>query len=144
MTKSELNSTRVSKVMSNKVITAGALETIATLNLKLKENNIHHIPIVDESNELLGMVTSSDIFILQDHSTKIGHESSLRKNEKILRSSLARDVMSTGLRTVQSTETIEKCIELLANNRFHAIPVLEGNHLVGIITTFDLVMYAYR
>lgn len=144
MTKSELNDTSVTQVMQDLLITAGPLESISSIEKKLEDNNIHHIPIVDEANHLLGIITSSDIYILKDHGTKIGHESSIMKNARVLGSSLAKEIMSTGLKTVQTTDSVSVCIELLSENRFHAIPVMKDDQLVGIVTTFDLVMFAYN
>lgn len=49
------------QVMSSPVFTAQEDELIATLIPLFTEKNIHHIPIVDEKDKLVGMVTRSSI-----------------------------------------------------------------------------------
>ena len=42
---------------------------------------------------------------------------------------------------VQSTEVIKDVAALLATKEFHALPVVDDEKLVGIITTTDLLKY---
>jgi len=35
-------------------------------------------------------------------------------------------------------------VEILAENEFYALPVVDGNKLVGIVTTTDLLKYSLK
>ncbi|MGB1308862.1 MAG: HPP family protein, partial [Oceanihabitans sp.] len=50
-------------------------------------------------------------------------------------------VMAKNLISVNSTTTIKEVAEILAKKEFHALPVLDNNKLVGIVTTTDLINY---
>lgn len=51
-------------------------------------------------------------------------------------------VMAKNLKSVSSGTTIKEVAEILTKNEFHALPVVDdGNELVGIVTTTDLIKY---
>lgn len=49
--------------------------------------------------------------------------------------------MTKNLVTVTSTTTIKEVAEILSKREFHALPVVDNNNLVGIITTTDLINF---
>jgi hypothetical protein len=50
-------------------------------------------------------------------------------------------VMAKRLVTIAPETTIKEAAEILATKEFHALPVVEGDLLVGIVTTTDLIKY---
>ena len=50
-------------------------------------------------------------------------------------------VMARKLVKVSPETTIREVAEILSKNEFHALPVVEGDLLVGIVTTTDLIKY---
>ena len=50
-------------------------------------------------------------------------------------------VMAKKLITVSSDTTIKEVAEILAEKEFHALPVVDNEILVGIVTTTDLIKY---
>jgi CBS domain-containing protein len=50
-------------------------------------------------------------------------------------------VMAKKLVTVSPETTIKETAQILSTREFHALPVCEGNLLVGIVTTTDLIKY---
>ena len=50
-------------------------------------------------------------------------------------------VMAKNLVSVTSKTTIKEVAEILSKKEFHAIPVVDNNKLVGIVTTTDLINY---
>jgi CBS domain-containing protein len=50
-------------------------------------------------------------------------------------------VMAKNLISVPSKTTIKDVAEILAHKEFHALPVVDNNELVGIVTTTDLINY---
>ena len=49
--------------------------------------------------------------------------------------------MAKNLISVSSNTTIKEVAELLSKKEFHALPVVDNNVLVGIVTTTDLINY---
>lgn len=50
-------------------------------------------------------------------------------------------VMAKKLVSISPETTIKEAAQILASKEFHALPVCEGDLLVGIITTTDLIKY---
>ena len=53
-------------------------------------------------------------------------------------------VMTKNLINVTSKTTIKEVAEILAENEFHALPVVDDSILVGIVTTTDLIKYLLK
>ena len=51
----------------------------------------------------------------------------------------ARDIMTGGVAKVEPTDTVGTAASLFMLNRFHALPVVQGKKIVGIVTTLDLI-----
>ena len=66
------------------------------------------------------------------------------KNLRFLSTLLASEVMSKNLVTLSPEAKISVAAAIFNKNLFHAIPIVEeGDKLVGLITTIDLLNYAY-
>ena len=50
-------------------------------------------------------------------------------------------VMAKELISIPSTMIIKEVAEILSKKEFHALPVVDDNKLVGIVTTTDLINY---
>jgi len=53
--------TPVKHVMSTKLIVADRDENIVSIAIKMIENNIRHIPVVDNENKLVGIISIRDV-----------------------------------------------------------------------------------
>lgn len=101
----------------------------------MEAGGFHHIPIVS-GTELLGMVSSTDLLRA---AVEAGDPS--MNDGTLNRATSIAETMTAGLTTVGPHDTIRHAAELLSSGRFHALPVVEGRTLVGIVTTTDLLRY---
>ncbi|HLE16393.1 MAG TPA: CBS domain-containing protein [Anaerolineales bacterium] len=53
---------RVREIMTAPVITANPDWSLKECSVRMQANNIHHLPVADESGELIGMISATDIF----------------------------------------------------------------------------------
>jgi CBS domain-containing protein len=94
----------------------------------LAENQIHHVPVVD-GQRLTGMISTTDIIRL-NITLSNADEWSIEK------------VMKKNLVTIEINETVRKAAQLLSDGIFHSLPVIDKDrHLVGIITSTDMIRY---
>lgn len=134
----------VKEVMSTDLITVRSDTVLKEVNLIFEKENIHHIPVVSDDNKFVGIISKSDILLLMDWGTKLNLPASLRKNTFLLTSNLAKDVMEDNVIRVSPNDRIRKCVQIFRENYFRALPVVDENDfLVGIVTTFDLMILAY-
>jgi CBS domain-containing protein len=53
----------IREIMTAPVLTARPEWTLQQCSKKMQENNIHHLPVCDEQDNLIGMISATDIFI---------------------------------------------------------------------------------
>jgi CBS domain-containing protein len=54
-------------------------------------------------------------------------------------STLVSDIMTAKVVTVNSESTIQECMEIFSQKRFRHLPVLDNEHLKGILSVGDIV-----
>jgi CBS domain-containing protein len=55
--------TRVREIMTAPIHTAEPDWTLKKCSVKMQNYNIHHMPVVDDRGDLIGMISDTDIFI---------------------------------------------------------------------------------
>ena len=122
--------------MSPTVLTIPATMGIREAFFKMKENAIRHLPIVDENNGLIGIISDRELRRPNwvDEAQDISHVYYLDN------SMLVSDVMITNVHVVHTYDTLNKAVSLLLDNHIGAAPVLDktGN-LVGMLSAIDLL-----
>jgi predicted transcriptional regulator len=56
---------------------------------------------------------------------------------------LAEEMMTSQTTVLNPEDSVNYTAEIFMRNEFHAIPIVAGEKLMGIITTYDLLKYAY-
>ncbi len=106
--------------------------------------NIHHIPIIDDDGRLRGIVSRHDYNMVLNSFTKFDTQRSKKKNSLLANTLLLSEIMTEKVVTLKETDTVLKAANIFKENLFHAIPVLDQNNkLSGILTTFDLLVFAF-
>ena len=54
------------------------------------------------------------------------------------------EVMTSGVYTVDPTQTIEDCMEMMSAKRIRHLPVMEGDRVVGLVSISDIVTAIIR
>ena len=135
---------QVGQIMTTEVIFLSPDDTMDKVQQIFNTHNIHHIPIIDE-DKVVGIVSQSDYLKLLHGFTLFKTHKSEEYNYAIMRSLLIKEVMTKQVATINPEDTIEFAAGFFRENLFHALPVVDKNGgLVGIITTFDLLNYAFR
>ena len=130
-------STPISRIMTRKPETVKPSDTMEAVRKIFEKRGFHHIPVV-EGERLVGLVSYSDY--LQLIRTVFDNGQETRVNEKVLNATLAKDVMTESLLCLSPTDTTEMALRVFKANQFHSLPVVDDKgHLVGIVTTYDLM-----
>lgn len=126
----------VSTIMTTDLLTVNPEDTLLMVKEKFDQKRIHHLPVV-RFKEIVGIISKTDLlYFLKGMSPDPYHKV---QNEVRLRNYKAKDIMTTGLAKLETTDRINVASEVFKENLFHAIPVLENGDLVGIITTYDII-----
>lgn len=134
----------IGQLMTTQVITVRPDETMERVAYLFRTNNIHHLPVVDENRVVLGMISKSDYYRLQDTFTLFNTEKSRSINETLFRSLLVEEVMVRQVAKLHPEDKILVAVGVFRENLFHAMPVVDkAGKLVGILSTYDLLNYAF-
>ena len=120
--------TKLGHIMSTQLFTA-FMDDTAELTLQVMTwKKIHHLPIVNHNEALVGLLTWS-------HIQKFNQE---KTSEEI--TSVAH-IMIKDVLTADTSTNIKGAIKLMKNNAIGCLPVLQKNQLVGIVTIKDLLPF---
>ena len=125
-------------LISRDLITLKLSDTLYTAEKRLKTNHIRHIPVLND-NKLHGIISLTD---LQRISFADGYNSSEKDVDYVIYDLLTLEqVMIKNPITVQIKDSVKKAGTIIVQHDFHALPVVEGELLVGIVTSTDLLKY---
>lgn len=122
----------VEKIMNEDIITLTPTDTIHSAVLIIKEKRIRHIPIVDDSFQLVGLVSDRDI---RDAAPSIFRTA---ENENDLQKALST-IMRTDIITGHPLDFVEEIGAVFCDNNISCLPIVKERKLVGIITGSDLL-----
>jgi len=128
----------LSKIMSTELQTVQVGQKLSEARRLLLATAIGHVPVLD-GETLVGMLSSGDILRLTYDAGNVDP----RTIDAVLDNTFSLDkTMTRDLTTMQAGDTIRQAAELLVASDFHAIPIVdEGQKLVGIVTSTDLIRY---
>ncbi|WP_147819599.1 CBS and ACT domain-containing protein [Salidesulfovibrio onnuriiensis] len=123
--------------MTRNVITLGATSSVLDASAILHAKNIRQFPVVDESGDLVGIVSDRDIrdampskYLAGDNAANGG-----------LSTLTAGDIMTMDPITVAQDTAMDIVAESLVNNKVGGLPVVDGKKLIGIITQADVMRF---
>lgn len=128
----------VSKIMTVELITLSLSDDLYKAEKLFKKNHIRHIPVVEDEH-IVGILSYSDLKRISFLDSYDSHEAKI--DNAIYNMLSVKQVMVKNPVKVNSTITIKSVAEILSKNEFHALPVVEDDLLVGIVTTTDLLRY---
>ena len=128
----------VSKIMAKNVVKLNTTDDLATAEKLFKKHRIRHIPVVS-GDKAIGMLSYTDLM-------RISFADAIDESEQEVDSMVynmftIEQVMAKNVISVSSDTTIQDTAKFLAEREFHALPVIDDDKLVGIVTTTDLIRY---
>ncbi|MFD1851063.1 acetoin utilization AcuB family protein [Oceanobacillus bengalensis] len=122
----------VEEIMKTDVIRLSPDETIGQALHLLQEHRIRHIPIVDEENHVIGIVSDRDV---RDASPSILSE----KSDRTAFERKISTIMSHPVLTVHPLDFVEEIAKVFYEREIACLPVINNNKLVGIVTEKDML-----
>ncbi|MEH7343339.1 acetoin utilization AcuB family protein [Bacillus sp. JJ1532] len=123
----------VEEIMWTEVVALSKDDSIAKAIKLMNEKKIRHLPIIDENQRLIGLVTDRDI---RDATPSILFET--EKFKELLQNPL-KMIMKTDIITGHPLDFVEEVSAILYEHRIGCLPILKDDKLVGIVTETDLL-----
>ncbi len=116
----------VKDVMSSSIISVSPEDTLETVCILMKSEDVGVIPVCDKQNHILGVITDRDIVL------------KLAENPKNISVVAAQNIMSSSPVTVNSGDDIHDAALKFSAHKIRRLPVLDGERLVGLLSLKDL------
>lgn len=146
----------VKDIMTREPIKVRPEEDITRAAKMLLEKHINGLPVVDEDNILVGILTQSDlvamqkkfplptIFTVLDGILPLSSMSKVEKEVEKMTASTVEQAMTPDPVHVSPDTAVEEVAQIMADNKFHTVPVVEGNKLVGVVGKEDVLRTLYK
>ena len=115
--------------MSTDLFTVGPDDLIDLAASVMDWRHVRHVPVEDSEGRLVGLVTHRGLLRMISNGSRSTEANPIA----------VRDIMVEKPLTVSPSTSSLEAIELMRVNRFGCLPVVEGDHLVGIVTSYDFL-----
>ena len=137
----KLRNIPLEKIMTIQPIFVNKNDCLDRVEVLFREMNIRHLPVVDDQANLVGIISKTDFNRLQHGLTLFNMPNKEDYDRKLFRMTRVVEVMTKELTQLNSKNTLQEAYQLFKKNVFHAIPIVDNKHLVGIVTPIDLLNY---
>ncbi len=131
-----MSTLHVRDLMTHDVLAAHPADNLATLRDMMCDRDVRHIPVIDDDRVLVGLVSQRDLLrhaLIEQPDVPDFIADALLERLRV------EDLMTTGIATVEPEHDIREAAQLMYENKFGCLPVVEGPRLVGILTESDFV-----
>jgi predicted transcriptional regulator len=138
---------KIKDIMTTEVITVHPETTLSEVGKILKEKRVSGVPVTDHENNVVGIITLTDMLRILDHiyqwreiEMQVPELKLSAMFEKEKTQAKVQDVMTKDVLTLDEGSSLDDIMRLMFTRKVHTIPVVaRGNKLVGIVGKRDLV-----
>lgn len=136
--------TELSKVMTTKLKKVREYETIESVAHLFDKYDFHHIPVENEEGKMVGIISKTDFMNLSYGMSLFNNPQKEIYNRALYKTTLVKDVMTKIVVSLRPEDSVELAARIFRENLFHAIPIVDDEKVVGMVTTFDLLKFAFK
>lgn len=125
----------VVEVMNTELCTLGPHDSLRDARKMMAARHIRHIPIVEQDDRLIGIVSQRDILAAADSTLLVDPNDAARHEADVSLSS----IMRTKVSTVEESANLRGAAVYMQQHKIGCLPVVRGERLIGIITDSDFV-----
>ncbi|MGB7347237.1 MAG: CBS domain-containing protein [Pirellulaceae bacterium] len=142
----------VSSVMQRRLVKVNERDTIQKAVDKLTENHLSALPVVNEEDELVGILSVSDLLrLVQDAERTLEDNMSVYGDcywlAELVRDMLGDDDVASAMTetpfTARQDDPLQEVARLMLEHQIHHVPITsDGKQLVGMVSSVDFVRLA--
>lgn len=115
-----------------KVVTITPPETLSEAMDRLLKHRISCLPVLDEADNLIGIISDKDIF-------RLVHE-----NRATFANLSVGEAMTADLIVGLPEDTLDYIAAIMTENRIRHVPIVDGPKLIGLVSQGDVVKKQLR
>jgi CBS domain-containing protein len=125
---------KVAELMQPNVRTINSDASVAEVVLSLADGHISGLPVVDKGGRIMGVVSATDVLTAEAEA-----EESSTVGQALMQETSVRDIMTPRPYTVAPDEDVREAARQMLYAEVHRLFVAEGDRLVGVLSTTDIV-----
>jgi acetoin utilization protein AcuB len=126
----------VGRIMHTRLVTVAPDTSLRKAKEIIEEKRINHLLVVNKSGNLVGIVSDRDV---RQSWASPATTLSVHELNYLLTQLTVEHIMVKKIITISPGTTIERAAYIMQQNRINALPVIESEKLVGIITSTDVM-----
>ena len=142
---------KVKDIMTKEVISVSPETEITNAAKILLENRINGLPVIDAFGRLIGILCQSDlvaqqkgipvpsVFTLLESFIPLTSMKRIDKEMEKIAALTVKEAMTLEPVTVSPETDIEDVAKLMVDKKYHTLPVVEGDKVVGIVGKEDVL-----
>ena len=146
-------------IMTQEVITVGPETTLRDVSKVLFENHVSGVPVIDEPDRLLGIVSETDIVAaVKSYERRLNmifpepsilsisfkpeyRETALQEAIQEFQGLKVKDIMTREIYVLGPEDTIQRAVLVMNSFGVNRIPIMKDGKLVGIVARHDIIRY---
>lgn len=128
------------EIMGKKLITIRDIEKLAVAHRMMKDNKFRHLPVENDEGDIIGVLSQRDV--MRASESQITYECGfIFEDLKVSNHLMVEDYMTSPVESVPSDTPLKLLAQKMLENKISCYLVTEKDHIVGIVTTDDLLKY---
>ena len=111
----------VQTIMSTSLAAVDEDQSIETAEKLMKIRRVRHLPVINNKNELVGVISYHDIDAASDKSAPV------------------RFYMVRNVQILDRGTNVKKAIDVMLKNKISSVLIADSEQVIGIVTTTDLL-----
>lgn len=121
---------KVRDIMTKDMVIADKDDTILDVAKLMRHHNIGCIPVVENGEKVLGVITDRDIVM---NIARFNFDPS---------NTFAKEIVSNVVYKVKPDAEVFQALELMKKQRVRRLPVMENENLIGMLSLGDVAVHA--
>jgi len=138
-------------IMTSEIITVNEKISVQELAGILAANSISGVPVLDDNDKLIGIVTENDlidqnkkvhiptVMSILDSFVFLENPVRLEKDLQKMAGTKAGEICSAEIISVNPETPLDELATLMAEKNIHTLPVLKNDQIIGIIGKTDII-----
>lgn len=137
-----MNNRPISLYMNKTFVTAKKDDTLNQVFSKLHKHHSSHLIVVDNNDMICGIISQID---LSNKYKKMLQKTTGSTLSKIMMNTTsASEIMTPNPICLKASDHLDYAVELLLQDQFHCLPVVENKKPIGIIKMSEIVNAYYQ